>query len=576
MKMQIRSSPAITRVHTLHRIRTVVNHVGQLMKLNASEIDDIAVAEHLIDTQLSKPTTARFRDQIGRRARDHLETARYLGLLYRVKSDGKFKHFTTPTGTLLSSYSFEDECPKDYLEESVFTDRICRMKLANTSYMQTPRGHESFRSRICLNVLAALTIAETELSIFQIAHILGEHELDPYKHAKKLEMLTEFVTSGKFRTKNTLSDGLRKTIRRDTCPFLDWCAQLDLLRWIDEENVRITKRGKKMLNYYGRMLPVWYFDLGTSASITAAALLLINYFNLRKDLDAVKTLLGMKAKWRMFEVKVDTALRDALGAYYRDILELKVLTDFSLHYDVPPEEFREVEEVLSDLLKKLNLRGLSPLRITRSAETYAIEALQPNFKSEVIELQKTLVRKQKVKVTGITATSIYHQFKSPYEATTYTLLKALEGRDFRVQKYQAQFQEFFSGNKRWTSFSANNPDLLVSNDFLTLVECKSVAEWGDTLSLRKGVLSEITQYELFCMEMEKLGVKRHCVVLFTYEGRVETENLEELEQVFGKDFPHVVLLTQKALQKTLVSVSLRNELKEILESTKPSRHIIDV
>jgi len=574
MEIRARSAPAITRVHTLHRIRTVVNYVEKLLKAKAAEIDDIAIANHLIDTHLSKPTTYHFRDQIGRRARDHLETARYLGLLYRLKFGNKFKHFTSTQGNRLSSYQFDDECPKDFREESILIDKVCRMKIANTSYMQTPREYGEFRSRICLNILGALNISESDFSLFQIGYILGEKILDPFTHKKKLERLVRFVNSKKFEKRYILASDDRRTIRRDTTPFLDWCAQLDLIRLQDDEYVKITDRGKRMLDYYGSLLPIWYCDLKKAPSVAAAALLLINFFKMSKENDAIGSLITIKTHWRLFKIEVDEVLKEALGKNYNEIVNDSLLTDFTFQYDIPPEEFDEVKSVMHDLLTKIGYQKLSVDSVIRFLETYSVKALSPEFKTEADQLEQEIAKREKVRIK-VKATSIYSQIRSPYEATIYTLFKAIETQDFKVEKYQAQLEELFTGNKRWEKFAKNNPDLLLINDFIGLVECKSTKEWGETLSLRKGILSEITTYNVFCEAIKELGYKRRPIILISYEGRIQSQDIDEIEKMMKENFPNVIIITSKALQRSLVNISFKNELKEMIKMAKFKRSVVN-
>jgi hypothetical protein len=200
--------------------------------------------------------------------------------------------------------------------------------------------------------------------------------------------------------------------------------------------------------------------------------------------------------------------------------------------------------------------------------------LIPEFKTEADQLGEKLAERQKVKIK-VQAASIYGQFKSGYEATTYTLFKAIEAQDFKIQKYQAQLDEFFSDDKRWGKFAKNNPDLLLINDFLGLIECKSTKEWGETLSLRKAVHNEITNYNLFCEAVKTLGFKRRSIVLFLYEGRIRDQDIDEIEKLLRQEFPNVVILTNKALQRALVDVSFKNELKEMIKTKGFKRSIID-
>jgi hypothetical protein len=574
MGIPVRSAPSITRVHTLHRIRSVVTHVQELMQNRVREIDDITVANHLIETHLSKPTTKKFRDQIGRRARDHLETARYLGLLYRQPINGKFTHLTTNQGKALSGYDFDDECPKDSKEEAILIDKVCRMKLANTSYLQTPRDYEKFRSRICLNILSTLKIAGSALSLFQIAYVLAEPVLDPFTGNKKLEKLVDFVTSEKFKSGYMLSSEERKTIRRDTNPFLDWCAQLDLIRWSDSEHVKLTKRGKVVERSYSSMIPIWYKNLGQWSPIAAAVVLLINFLKLTQNTDAISSLLRMQTKWGLFDVKVVSALKMPLGESYRGITQKPTLADFTFQYDVPPEQFSEVKRIIGDLLTQLGYLDLNTDRMLTFLETYSTKSLRPGLKTEADQQAERLAERENIRIK-VGAAAIYSQFRSGYEASSYALLKAIENEEFKVQKYQAQLEPFFVADARWRRFATNNPDLLITNHFFCLVECKSTAEWGDTFNLNKSVLNEITTYNLFCEAIKKIGLRRRCVVLFCYEGRFEFRNIGETEQLLHQNFPNVMILTRHALQKALINVSFKNELQQMIKSAEIRRHLID-
>jgi hypothetical protein len=439
--------------------------------------------------------------------------------------------------------------------------------------MQTPHGYEGFRSRICLNALSALDFCQSRLSTFQIGYILGEKILDSFTHRKKLERLTDFTTSKRFERNYTPSDDEKRNIRRDTDPFLDWLAQLDLIRWKDGF-VKITKRGEKVVEYYSSMLPIWYCDLGMTPTVPAAALLLINFFKLTKEQDAVNSLLILKTKWRLFNIQVSKSLEEAIGKHYEEIVKGNTITDFTFHYDVPPEEFDEVKAAMEDLLHKIGYQKVTSDAVIRFLEGHSSKTLLPEFKTEANQLGDELTEKQKIRIK-VKAAAIYQQFRSPYEADTYNLFSAIESSDFKIQKYQAQLEQFFLDNIRWRSFAKNNPDLLAINDFIGLVECKSIGEWGDSLTLRKGILNEITNYNLFCEEVKSVGLKRHAVVLFSYEGRIRGEDFDEIEQLIIKNFPNVLILTRGALQRALTDISFRNELKETIKSKGSKRKIID-
>lgn len=567
--------PSITRVHTLHRIRTVVNCVVDLVQNNAPEIDDITIANHLISTHLSKPTIKSFGDQIGRRARDHLETARYLGLLYRIKTSNKYKHLPTLQGKKLAIYTFEETCPKDFNEEAIFIDRICRMKMTNTSYMQTPRGYEHYRSRICLNMLAALEIYGSKLSLFQIGSVVSEPNLDVFKHKGKIKKLVKKITSKSYDRNYliNLTQEYIRNIRRDVTPFIDWRAQLDLIR-TNNDNINLTHRGANILNFYGKFMPIWWHDLSEWPSVAGASLLLINYLKLINEHLAIKQLLQTKIRIGLFEVEISDVLQQSLKEFYKTIIQTETLVDFSFQYDVPPEKFKEVEQILVTLLKILGYKNTSK-DIINFLELYFEQKISSSLKTEA-DIKTTEIKKERNIDIKIAAASTLSQFKSPYEATTYLFLKAIETQTFKTEKYQAQLGDFFKDDLRWGKFSENNPDLLLVNDFYGLIECKSSGEWGDYLNLRKGILSEIANYHAFCNAIKTIGIKRDCVVVFSYEGKIKIEDKNKLGQLLKKEFPNVIIVTQQALKKALVDISFQNTLRGMIKGKEKHSHIIDI
>jgi hypothetical protein len=326
------------------------------------------------------------------------------------------------------------------------------------------------------------------------------------------------------------------------------------------------------------MLPIWYCDLGKFPSVAAATLLLTNFFKLTKDPDGIDSLLMLKTNWRMFKTRVKVAIEEALGKYFEQVINGNTLVDFTFYYDVPPEDFDEVRTSMQDLLSKMGYQKLTPDAVIRSLEMHSVKLLLPEFKSEADKLGDKLggklAEKQRIKIK-VKAASIYSQFKSAYEATAYTLFKAIESDGFKIQKYQAQLEELFTGNKRWEKFAKHNPDLLLVNDFMGLIECKSEGEWGDTLHLQKKVLDEITNYNLFCEAVKTLGLKRRTLVLFVYEGHVRDQDVDEIQNLLREEFPNVVILTNRALQKALVDVSFKNELKEMIEKKRLKRNVIE-
>ena len=568
--MDIRSTPSITRVHTIHRIRTVVNYVGELIKQKAKHIDDIAIAKHLIETKLSVPTTKKFRDQIGRRARDHLETARYLGFLCRMKSDGKYSHSLTPWALPLQKHKFNDECPGSIDEEVVFTDRVCRLKLANTSYMQSPRGYESHRSRICLNLLYILTRADAELDVSQVAYILAEKKLDCVLNSTKLDRLLDKVRNESFKTKyrKRLTTYHLRNIRRDTDPFLDWCAQLSLVK--KGETISITERGKQVLNTYSNTLPIWWSDL-KYPDVFSAILIVMNYLVISKRTDLVWNVLEKKYRDGLFPVRPLEKFAEVIGFSADKLIANGTIFDFTMSYDVPPDHWDTVKFLMSKAVAAAGLEGISPSTINKRNEFYHIGLLRSHFKKDI----ENLMIEKNLKLR-IPSASIYAQFSSDYETMTYVLLKSFERDDFRVNKYQKQISELMVSRK-WKRIASHNPDLLLSNDFMGLVDCKSTGEWGEKLKYSKKVVAEIALYNQYVAEILNHGITNKCKAIFSYEGAVDNRFAPELEEMLRNDYPHVYIICRKALQKALADLPYRNELRNVLErkESMASTRIID-
>lgn len=577
MSLKAERAPDITRVHTLHRIRTIVNYVNQLNQENVKIIDDNAIATHLIKTHLSKPTTKSFRDQIGRRARDHLSTARYLGLLYRQRVERKFTHMTTLSGKKLSNYSFEQECPKDYSEEAVFIDKICRMKMANVSYMQTPGTikNKNYRERIGLNILAALKINNSPLSVQQLGTVLTTQCLDIFFNKSEFDSLIARINSKAYKEKylEKLTKVDINNIRRDTNPFIDWCAQLDLVRR-NGDFVEITERGKVILDFYGRMMPLWWHDFMGHRELSAAIFLLMNCFKIKGDKYLIKKFLKRKVKVGLFEESVEKTIRKNLDGYYTDAIESNLLFDFNYQYDVPPRCFAEVIDLMQDLLDKIEYE--KPAReLIKYLEFYTIKRIETKLKKESAQKTKEIKDKQKIDVK-VLSTSVLSQISVPYEAATYLLFKAIESDNFKIDKYQAQLSEFFIEDPQYKKFSLNNPDLILTNDFLGLIECKSKGEWGDTIRLEKKTMAELELYHNYCNAIKKLGLRKNCQVIFSYEGKMKDKEKAQLKKLLKERFTNLIIITEPCLKKALIDVSTKNFIKAIISGKEPKEPIIEV
>ena len=563
--MRVLSAPKITRVHTLQRLRTVVNFAHDLASQRRKVVDDIAVAQHLIDTRLSKPTTERLRDQIGRRARDHLESARYLGLLAWKKVDGKHSHFPTAWGDTLSRYSLDNECPYDPHEEAIFVDRFCRLKLANVYYSG---GYSHYRCRPGLTMLYSLSKAD-RMNIYQIGYILSGERCDPARNKGALDKTITKVQSSSFREKyvTSLSAFNRRNIRRDVMPFVDWARQLGLII-LDSESgeLSLTSRGKRIVQIYSLMIPVWWGDFGLMRELTAASLILIDYLKQRDELLTVKRLCSLRGRSGLFKGKVGPAIKQDTRLTRAQLFDNSVYFDFSLWYDVPPDFWLLVERHITRLLRRLG-KTTSAKDVIISQAWQMVHYLEKEFVEEANIASSAASKRLQVKARVRTA-SIQSQFSSPYEGTTYLLLQQLEQPGFSVFKYQGQLVDFFSDELRWKRFVQTNPDLFLRDGFFTLVECKSTGEWGPKLRLNKKVQGELALYSRFAAAVVATGVSDRCIAVFSYEGEIDKKTEGDIVGYLAKDCPNVVILTRDGLQKAAVDAQSKRMLRALLSGRK--------
>jgi len=569
--MKTKSAPSITRVHSLHRIRTVVNYVTTLTDDRVPIIDDFSIADHLIKMHLSRPTTARIRDQICRRARDHLETARYLGFLYRRKVGNKFTHIPTDWARRLSKYKFQEECPHDPIEEAIFVDRICRLKLTNATYFQErSTTYAQFRTRLCLNLLLSLKLSPG-LDICQLGFIMANSNTD-VKHSRlRIQQLTKEVLSPRYELNYTKSLKLkdRKNIIRDTRPFLDWCIQMGLAeRAKVSDKFVLTDRGNQVVNSYENSIPLWWQDLGDFPHLAAAAIILINYLKFSKHSRLVKKLLKLKGHAGLFEQEIGPMLKIPIGLNSRSLSNTQNWFDFSLSYDVPPEEWLNVKHALHELLSRLGLKKPTVNSILNLVEWYSIKNLERVFKQEANQTSEIISSKIKVKAIIPTA-SIHYQFRSDYEAVTYVFLQHLQRKNFAVSKYQGQLADYFADDPRWLRVARNNPDLLITDGFFSLVECKSTNEWGPRLMLNKKIMGELLTYSGYAQAVtDKVHMTTRAV--FSYEGDIDHADRKFIEDFLRQNCPSVIIVLRKTLQKALIDTSSKRSLRSIISQTKGS------
>lgn len=564
----------ITRVHNLFRIRTIVNAVTSFNKRNIYPGDD-EIAMVLAEKGLSKLRREKIKDRIMRRARDHLMTAAYMGLLSR--KGRPFNYWSTTAGKMLRIYE-DKECPSDAKEEAIFIDKIMRLKLTNVYDLQQRKQYKELRSRPCLYILHALAKRKW-LHEHQIALINGARKCDPLfadrqakrilKEIKRYAKVDKKLLS-KFYKDYSISSKEMKNMTRNIRPLLDWCESLGLVATKELSRVRgkwycITERGLHILSAYSKKIPIWYCDLGKNAPAKAALILFYKFLKLR-NLTAGPKLLGFRLQTGLTEIYVRDLIHELEEIkhikFTEDYSSLDCDVDFTFEYDIPPEAAsivkymliqlgRVYKEKISEILETVELYEIDELR-------FFLEKQHENIRK--IETESFVSR---TKVTGpilskvssaIPTLGILSQYKSNFEKEVALLLRIL---DFNANKYQGQMADRCS-KKHAVRFFENNPDILVTNGIEVLVECKSIGEWKPPLS-DKSVINEIVAYERLFPEVNPNSI------LVVYEGSLDTKSLGFISSIL-EDAKHVVFATKNYLINSLHKRALKNKLIKILKN----------
>src|SRR5207249_3966798 len=181
-------SPAITRVHKLFHIRTVVNDAPKYLKKGELGVTQEQIGQILVDRKLSKASILESQNKL-KRARDHALNASLLGFFVPIRQGRKFQYVRSAIAEQLSKYSFAQACPYDLHESAVLVDRLMKLKLTN-AYDQR-HFYSKFHTRLCLSILTALKYQPLHIS--EIHYLLGQFEDLATNPPKRQELLDIFA-----------------------------------------------------------------------------------------------------------------------------------------------------------------------------------------------------------------------------------------------------------------------------------------------------------------------------------------------------------------------------------------------
>jgi len=571
-------TPPITRVHNIFRIRTVVNAVTAENKRGVFP-NDKQIGIVLAESGLSKYRKEKIKDRIMRRARDHLLTASYMGLLTRVGRP--LGYSSTTTGKILEKYGAEEECPKDAREEAVFIDKILRLKLTNVYDLQRRKQYLAFRSRPCLYILHVLE-KKSWLHEHQIALATGSRKSDPLLEDRPTRSLISklcryYEPSDKVLHKFYRDFGVRKAARknmtRNIRPLLDWCESVGLVSSKEVKGTRgrwyeITDRGRVMLKLYGKKTPIWYVDLGKTPEAKAALLIFYQYAAV-SGFD-IKGIMNARLRTGLVTMKVSEILQDVeekpgIILLNRGLESDKEL-DFTLEYDVPPENRNNVLEYLKTIC---NIAHVKLDKVVQSVEVDSLEELETILEREQQNIRSIVTGKfaEKTAISSdpllkqvsslVPSIGILGQYRSDFEKEVVILLRLL---GLNAIKYQGQLADRCR-KTHIMRFFENNPDILIINGIESLVECKSSGEWKAPLSGTKSVPKELLIYQQYFAE-----VKSNSVIII-YEGLLDINSHKIVASIL-EDTKDIVFVSKNYLINCVHQPSLRERFLRIIMEPK--------
>ena len=541
-------APAITRVHKLFRLRTIVNEISTYVSYKSPGATSRDIGQILVDRKLSKTSILETNDKL-KRARDHANNASLLGLLIPVRQDHEFAYRRSVFGEMLSKYKFDDECPKDLHESAIFTDRMMRLKLTNP--YDSRHTYSKFHSRPFLNILTILK--HQNLHIAQIHYLLSITEdisnnselmKNLVKTFSEYPMYEEDAIDDFMKDFNITSRDKRKEIGRSTKPLLDWTQQVGLLGVQEDKWCFITEKGLEVQRLYSSLVPIWFDQLGFDPTLPSSLLMAYMHAYIQdRELNPQK----LPAEAR----KTLNSLNSKFGLWNQSLRKLKHPIDFDLNYDVP---FEWRESVLSRT-KNLNLSRMS----IDDVSLWSISQIEQRLAGTGIE--KT--QGELSKALGI---SIPRRecFQTELEWQTCIRLRLFR---LPANPYQGEFE-----GETDLPMAANNPDVVIKNSLRSLVECKSANEWGKVVILDKRVGGELHMYQDYAEEVNANSALFVCDV----ERFDKTKFLPGFEKR-GNKLDRVVLVLWSFLDKIQNDSSLLDRFIEILKeprSLSPKQRIL--
>lgn len=501
-------------------MRTIVNETPDYISDERVGATSEDIGKILVDRKLSKASILETADKL-KRARDHANNAALLGLLQPISIDHQFAYRASVFGELLSKYEFEDECPKDLHESAIFTDRMMRLKLTNP--YDSRHTYSKFHCRPFLNILTILR--HQNLHISQVHYLLSiKDDISSYFDLMKkiLKIFSNYPTYEEDTIDRFMKDfGIttkrqRREVGRSTKPLLDWAQQVGLLGVQKDNWCFITEKGLMAQKFYSSFFPVWFDQLGFDPALPSSLLLIYMHAYIQ-DSQINPEQLPLETR------TILKTLNSQFKLFNQSLRKLKQPIDFDLNYDVPLEWRESVLGYIQKLVtKRIDINDIS---------FYPISQIEERLSTTGIE--KT--QGQLSKALGISVPR-RECFQTDLEWQTCIRFRLLQ---LPANPYQGEFE-----GETDLPMATDNPDVVIRNSLKSLVECKSVSEWGKIVVLNKRVGGELYMYQSYVED-----VNANSAVFVCEADAFDKDRFIQSFEKTGDKLNKIVLITWNFLDK---------------------------
>ena len=425
------------------------------------------------------------------------------------------------------------------------------MRLKLTNPYDSRHTYSKFHCRPFLNVLTILRYRNLHIS--QVHHLLSITE-DIGSNSKLMKKILnlfsrypeyeEDVISRFMKDFEITTEEQKREVGRSTKPLLDWAQQVGLLGVQEDNWCFIREKGLKVQKFYSLLFPIWLDQLGFDPAFPSSLLLIYMYgyiqgFRINPEklpAEAKKTLRSLNQKFDFWN---------------QSLKRLKRPIDFDLNYDVPLEWRESVLGYIEKLeTKKVDINKVSLWSISQIENRLSMTGIERGQGELGRALGISIPRRE--------------CFQTDLEWQTCIRLRLLQ---LPANPYQGEFE-----GETDLPIATDNPDVIIRNNLKSLVECKSVSEWGSVIKLGKKVGGELFMYQSYAE-----NINANSAVFVCEADKFDEKKFVSVFDAMGDKLSKIVLATWAFLDKIQKDQNLLSKFISTItkpESVNPRQRIL--